>query len=217
MNIKLFEAITDNQKILNSFEQMEFKKGEIIFREKEKNEYLFYLLKGKVSLYANSTQGKRKLFFTIDEDNIINDFDFNYSNTPYEAIAFEACVILKIKQDEFLEQCTFNNQLLFNALKLQAHRTRRLYRQLKNTVSINIEKKIAAKLWKLAKDYGIVYDDGYVLIDFKLSNTYIADIIGCSRESVSRAMQELVKLDLVKLSDREYIVKQNELLKYYRD
>ena len=32
---------------------------------------------------------------------------------------------------------------------------RRLYRQIKNTVPTKMDKRVAAKLWKLSKDYGL--------------------------------------------------------------
>lgn len=217
MDIKLFKQVNDIKRISDVFEIKEVKKGEIIFFERQEDNNFYYLISGKISLYADSTQGKRKLFFTIDQDDIINDVDFRYDSIPYEAIAFEKSKIMIIDQNVFKQLCQNDNQLLMNAMELQAHRTRRLYRQLKNTVSINIEKKIAAKLWKFAKDYGLTVDEEYTIIKFKLSNTYLSDIIGCSRETVSRAMQELIKLNLVKIIERDYYVKQEELLKYYRD
>ncbi|MDF9866493.1 CRP/FNR family cyclic AMP-dependent transcriptional regulator [Bacilli bacterium PM5-3] len=213
--MKLFKNIDDIQYYLDKFKIVNYKRNDIILHEKEFCDDFFYLIEGKVTLQSNTFQGKKKIFFTIDKDDIINDFDLNFSKFPYEAIAFESCQILQIKQcdlDKLFDECP---QLQRNCLALQSHRSRRLYRQLKNTLSINIEKKLAAKLWKFAKDYG-QKSDCYTYIDFKINNTYLSDVIGCSRESVSRAIQVLIKMNLLKIENGYYYVKKEELLEYYR-
>ncbi|MEG0284131.1 MAG: Crp/Fnr family transcriptional regulator [Erysipelotrichales bacterium] len=214
--MKLLENIQNKEEILTQFNKIEVKKKQTIFYEKEECFDFYYLIKGKVTLQSTSPQGKKKIFFTMDDDNIVNDVDLKYNRFPYEAIAFEDCTLLKINQLKLEKLCNDNIQLYKNLLSLQSHRSRRLYRQLKNSVSINVEKKLAAKLWKLAKDYGFREED-YILIDFKVNNTYLAEVIGCSRESVSRAIQTLIKIDLVKIEKNKYYVKQEELVDYYRE
>ena len=48
-------------------------------------------------------------------------------------------------------------KVVINSLSMKV---RRLYRQIKNATPIKIEKRVAAKLWKLARDYGIEVEDG---------------------------------------------------------
>ncbi|MGL4338016.1 MAG: helix-turn-helix domain-containing protein, partial [Turicibacter sp.] len=94
---------------------------------------------------------------------------------------------------------------------------RRTYRQLKNVpTNLAIEKKLAAKLWKLGKDYGLETSEG-VLIDLPLSVMYISQLLGSQRETVSRAIKKLVELDLVKYENKKMvIVNQNALAKYFK-
>ena len=73
-------------------------------------------------------------------------------------------------------------------------KVRRLYRQLKNSTPIKVEKRVAAKLWKLSKDYGIEVEDGTV-IDMNISITYLADMFGAPRETISRALKILQDKD----------------------
>ena len=73
-------------------------------------------------------------------------------------------------------------------LNEMSKKVRRLYRQMKNVTPIKLEKRVAAKLWKLSKDYGKEVPEG-TLIDLDISITYLADMFGSPRESVSRAIQ----------------------------
>ena len=84
-------------------------------------------------------------------------------------------------------------------------KVRRLYRQLKNSTPIKVEKKVAAKLWKLSKDYGIESEDG-TLINLKISITYLADMFGAPRETISRALKILQEKDLIIFEKKKIVV-----------
>lgn len=84
---------------------------------------------------------------------------------------------------------------------------RRLYRQLKNTPSsIHVEKKVAAKLYKLCKDYGIQKQD-CIEISIPLSITFLADLLGSQRETVSRAVKRLQEMNLISYKNKKFYVK----------
>ena len=91
---------------------------------------------------------------------------------------------------------------------------RRLYRQLKNTVPIKMDKKLAAKLWKLSKDYGVKVNRG-VLINLDITVTYLADMLGSSRETISRCISDFQKSNLIEFKDKKIIVKNRESLSRY--
>ena len=78
-----------------------------------------------------------------------------------------------------------------------------------------MDKRVAAKLWKLSKDYGVETEEG-ILIDVKISITYLADMLGSSRETISRAVKELEKMDMVRIQHRKFIVNREKLNQYFK-
>ena len=101
-------------------------------------------------------------------------------------------------------------------MESMASKIRRLYHQMKNTSSsVRLEQQIAAKLWKLARDYGIPTKEG-IKIPFDLSITFFADMVGSKRETVSRNMKRLVDQGLIRIEGKTfYIMDQQELLKFF--
>lgn len=128
--------------------------------------------------------------------------------------AFEDSIIICFEKEDLLQvmekNFEFNKKIIYSMGK----KIRRLYRQIKNTVPLKIDKKIAAKLWKLSKDYGINMEDG-VLIDLNISITYLADMIGSTRETVSRCINGLQKQGLIEMKDKKIIVKDRDKLSSY--
>ena len=104
-----------------------------------------------------------------------------------------------------------------NCMAFMENRIRRLYRQLKNSVTINIEKRLAAKLVRLGLDYGSREEDSVMTrIDLNLTVTYIAKMLGCQRESVSRAMKSLTKRGIVELDGRKIYVDIEKARKFFK-
>lgn len=91
-------------------------------------------------------------------------------------------------------------------MNMLSKRVRRLYRQLKNATSTTrIEKKLAAKIWKFGKDYGIPHEKG-ILINFPITVTALAELLGSYHETVSRALKILIEKELVIYQSKYLII-----------
>ena len=77
-----------------------------------------------------------------------------------------------------------------------------------------MDKKLAAKLWKLSRDYGVKTEEG-TLIDLNMSITYLADMLGSTRETVSRCMNGFKKKGMIIFQNRKIIVVDPKVLSLY--
>ena len=106
------------------------------------------------------------------------------------------------------------SRVIINSLALKV---RRLYRQAKNSIPIKVEKRVAAKLWKLSKDYGIEIEEG-TLIDLNITVTYLADMFGAPRETISRSLKILKNEGLIINKNKKIIVPDREkLVKFFKE
>ena len=213
-NIEIFNNISTEtiMGILGEAEIKEYKSGEILFQDKEEVTIIYIVLKGIVSLYKINECGQKKVIFMLGKGKVINEVIIKDLPASINCEIFEDSVILGIKKESILKIMKDDFDLCKNIIISLSSKTRRLYRQLKNTPSsIKIEKRLAAKLYKLAKDYGVKCNDG-ILIDMEISITYMADLLGSQRETVSRAMKVLQKNGLVYYDRKKIIVSNFEKL-----
>ena len=75
---------------------------------------------------------------------------------------------------------------------------------------------MAAKLYRLANEYGKEID-GWHFIDIKITITYLADMLGCPRESLSRAMRVLETNGLVRIENKKIYVRKVEIARYFKE
>lgn len=192
-------------------------KNETLFHEKDFVSKVYFIKSGKVSIYKINANGERKVIFILKKGDMINELSLdNSKNTSFACDAFEDTKLLYCESEELISIMKEDFDLTKNILQHTQNINRRLYRQLKNTVSIKIDKKLAAKLYRIGKEFGIKKGE-WTLINTNITITYIADMLGCKRESLSRAIKTLQDKNLVKIEDRQIYIKDKELAKYFKE
>jgi len=216
-NLPLFEEI--DEKTLELIKEKTYiknlKKGESLFSEREKVDNIYIVFEGKVTMYRLSEKGQKRVIFILNKGEIINEVIFDNITASINCEGFEDSEIMSLPKVDLLNIMQQDFKLTEIILCSMSKKIRRLYRQIKNTVPTKMDKRVAAKLWKLSKDYGVETKEG-VLIDVKISITYLADMLGSSRETISRAIKELENLDMVKIKQRKFIVNREKLSKYFK-
>lgn len=199
--------------IQNSFIK-KLKKGDILFFEKDEINNIYLVLEGKVTLFKLSETGQKRVIFLLDKGSIINEIILDDLPSTVNCEAFEDSEVVGINKKALLNIMSENFELTKKILYSISKKTRRLYRQLKNVIPIRMDKKLAAKLWKLSRDYGVDTKEG-VLIDLDLSITYLSDMLGTTRETVSRAISSFIRLGLIEYKENKIVVKEIEKLSIY--
>lgn len=217
-SIEVFQNIKEEsyEELKNILTTRKLSKKEILFYEREITNKVYFIKEGKMSLFKINESGERKVIFILRSGQMINNIliDESKSNTV-SCEVFEKATLLECDSKDLLKIMEKDFSLTKNILLHVDNINRRLYRQLKNSISIRIDKKLAAKLYRISREFGV--DKGeWTLINANLTITYIADMLGCKRESLSRAMKILQDKDLVKIENKKVYVRKNELSAYFK-
>ena len=77
-----------------------------------------------------------------------------------------------------------------------------------------MDRKIAAKLWKLGRDFGISRGDE-TEIDIDMSVTLLADMMGTSRENTSRLLKIMMEQGLIRREKKRIIIRDMSSLSHF--
>ncbi|MEG1287471.1 MAG: Crp/Fnr family transcriptional regulator [Clostridium sp.] len=218
-NLNIFNNITDKSKSeLESFGEKKYlKKGMHLFRDKDKVNNIYIVERGKVALYKLNESAHKKIIFILGKEAIINAVILDNLPASINCEVFEDAEILSFERVKFIDVMKNDFGLTTVVMDSLAIKVRRMYRQMKNTTPIKVEKRVAAKLWKLSKDYGVETKDG-ILIDLQISVTYLADMFGTPRETISRALKILQNEGLIVWKSKQIIViNKDELSKFFKE
>ncbi|MGL4254619.1 MAG: Crp/Fnr family transcriptional regulator [Fusobacteriaceae bacterium] len=216
-NFEIFKNISDEN--LRCLEEnascISLQKGETLFWEHSKVENIYFLLQGNVTIYKENFNGKRKVIYMIGGGSFINEVIIDGKESSVSCDAFDRCQLLLFPQEKFLKILEKNPEIALAFINSMGNKIRRLYRQVKNSSVLSMEKKIAAKLWKLSKDYGEEIGK-WTKINLKISNTLLAEMLGTNRETVSRGILKLSDKGYVEKKDGYFLVKSHKLRDFYR-
>ena len=195
----------------------QLKKGEHLFRDKEVINSIYIVKSGKVALYKQSESSQKKVIFILGKDTIVNEVIIDDLPSSINCEAFEKAEVLCFDRVMFLDVMKEDFELSKIIINSLAMKVRRLYRQGKNSIPIKVEKRVAAKLWKLSRDYGIEIEEG-TLIDLNITITYLADMFGAPRETISRALKILNNEGLIINKNKKIIVPDRDrLVKFFKE
>lgn len=218
-NIEIFNNIskTSLKELSIVGEVKKYTAGSHIFRDKEDVTTLYIVVSGSVSLYKLNESGHKRVIFILGVGKIINDVIIQDLPASINCEVFEEAEILSYDKYAFLNIMENDFNLSKNIICSLAMKVRRLYRQLKNANGvIRMEKKLAAKLWKLCKDYGVPCDSG-VIINMNMSITYLADLLGAKRETISRALKILSNENLIKYENKKIkVISPEKLSEFFK-
>lgn len=195
----------------------ELSKGCVIMRAKENIEYICIQLSGKSIIYNMTHHGNRKIIFILGKGALLNEDVLNDHVASLYCETIEKSQIFMIPVGSFLRLMEEDFCLVKAVMEAQSRKIWRLGHQLKNTMgSIYLERKLAAKLWKLARDFGIQTQEG-IEIDINLPITFLADMLGAPRETTSRVCRTLTEYGLMKINKKRIVITNSEKMsEFYR-
>ncbi len=195
----------------------EVSKGSILFRAKEQVDSVYFQLTGKSMLYNLTHTGQRKIVFIFGAGILLNDHVINVHESSLYCETIEKSRIFRIPTRVFTDWMEQDFALVKEAMVMQEWKMWRLGHQLKNTTgSIYMERKLAAKLWKLARDFGRETPAG-LEIDINMSVTFLADMLGAPRETTSRLCRTLVEYGLIRMEKKRiFIADPQKMSQFYK-
>ncbi len=188
----------------------QFQKGHVIMRGRESIHHVYIQLSGKSMIYNLTHTGSRKIIFILGEGVLLNEHLVYDHPTSLFCETLEKSRVFSVPLKFFLECMAHDFSLTKAVLETEERRIWRMGHQLKNTMgSIYMERKLAAKLWKLSRDFGIQTAEG-IEIDINLPVTLLADMLGASRETTSRLCGILVDMGLLTINKRRITISDPE-------
>lgn len=187
----------------------------LLFQEGDVMDSIYLVQSGQYALFKLASSGDQRVIFTLGPGEILNYPEPRLRPISIGCRVIRGGTLYKLDQNTLFHAMKKDPVLALNTIDLYNLRMRRLYRQLKNSSGfMRLDKRIAAKLWKLSKDYPAPHPDG-VAIDLKITMTFLAELIGASRESVSRSIKPLLQSELVIYDKACFVVPDRKRLENY--
>jgi CRP/FNR family transcriptional regulator len=175
-------------------------------------EGFYFVKKGKVRLYTLSEEGKQFTLDILKEGNVFGEMNGISLGTRSVYIeTMEECDICLMNRQRFEQFLIEHPEFMMNLMNVLSERIKGISELTQKLALGNLHEKIMHNLTRLADQMGCVEEDDYFWINLVLTHQEVAWMAGATRESVSVALQDLVRVGRIRTGFKSVALHRNEL------
>jgi CRP-like cAMP-binding protein len=161
---------------------------------------------GKAHLLRHAGNGRRFSLGVLGEGALAGDLGKGRRDGNGDSLlAVEDVVAYVFPKDAFAEVLRQHPEVAIGVTRVLAEQSREREAQLADLALRDVHRRAASVLGRLAEGHGTVGSEG-VTIRVRITHQDLADMLGCSRESVTVALGELRRDGLVGVRDRHFVI-----------
>ncbi len=189
------------------------KKDTVVFHEHDPASAFYLVRSGKVKVYKLSRDGREQILTILGEGQIFGDVPV-FDGGPYPATAatMEDSEIYLIRRDDFHELMRRHPEISIKVIQVLGQRLRQSMELVRDLSFKQVPHRLAGLLLRLARDEGHTSGED-ILVDLSMSRQEIAEVVGTSRETVTRELKKMEKAGLIGIDRRLITIRDQERLK----
>lgn len=217
--IPLFSELNQEelQKVRAITTQRTYKKKEYVFMEGEKREAVFFIHSGTVKTFKVDKEGNEQIINLLRKGEMFPHIGF-FDASPYPATAevIQETELFVIRIDDFEELMLEHPQIAVKVMKMMSQKISELAQRIQTFISQDVRHRVIFSLLRLALESGKQTEQG-VLIDMPITNQDFANMVGSSRETINRILNQLKKENLIEFGRDGILIRNMDQLNQLLD
>lgn len=203
--IPLFSRLDD--KALGNLEKAAIRraypKNTILISKGDKSDQLFVVLKGKLKVSITDASGKEIIMSLLGAGDYFGEMAMiDGESRSATIVTTQASEVLTISRDDFHRTLMSSPELMFELLKVLARKVRIATDKLESLAFEDVYGRLVKLLIQLAKPHEDVW-----IVEDSLTHQEIANMIGSSREMVTRILKALTSGGYISIDRKRITIK----------
>ena len=203
-HIRLFDGISPSE--MEEMEKItrmeEVKKRQPLYLTGDPSSNVYLLKKGRVKIANTAPSGKEVTFDILEPGEVFGELDV-LEDAPRSTSAetLDDALICVIPRKDFDQYLAMHPNVTVKLTKLMGLRLKKIQSRVEDLVFRDVPARLAHLLVELSKTDGVAEKQG-VRLKVKLTHQEMANLIGCSRETVSTIMGQFRDQGLIQMDGR---------------
>jgi CRP-like cAMP-binding protein len=212
-SFKLFAGLDDREleAVATVAKSRRYARDEVVFHADESGDVFFLIQSGRVKVTMISPEGKEIILSILGPGEFFGEMAL-LDDEPRSAsiVAMENLELLTIWRSDFLQLLSENFSITRKVLATLSRRLRNASNRIESLATMDVYGRLARYFLDLAREQGKVLDSGYVAVT-RPTHQSIANMIGTSRETVSRLIHDLMEQNLLLTEGRTIYLRKSAL------
>lgn len=207
--VAIFKDLTDEElrTIDGLLVDRSYKKGSLILKQGDSADAMFLVKEGSLRITKLTMDGKEKITGLLKESDFFGEICILIGKERcINARAITDCRLAVLSRNDTMNILEKMPKVALNFINTLCSKLVEAEHNMDGLLFKSIEDRIIDQLYELSKGHGVYLKDG-VLVNLKLTHQFLADMIGISRESVTRGIKELKREGVIKyMKNRHYVL-----------
>jgi len=201
---ELFEGLTDAAlaDLDGRLRTSGFRKGELVYSPFDRGDALYLIEAGRGRLYRSAHDGRQLTLAMLDEGEAFGLVPMNGDDLhDAYAEAMSDCVLRVVPAADLERTAAEHPQVAMNLMRSLSQRLRSVEDRLESLAFRGVAARLAGQLLELMNRYGRVTPQG-IRIDERFTHMQLAEMIGTSRETLTKVLNELRESGMIDVRER---------------
>lgn len=199
-HFSLFRDLDDYEleKIVDISISREWKKNSHVFLQGDPLENVYFINDGKVKIYKSDANGREQIVAILKKGEMFPHVGFfRKGGYPGYSEVLEPASLVVVPISQFEKVLVENPHLSIKVFKVLGEKIVDLQERLEAQILNNTYEQIIKLLIRLGELHGEKQEDGTIVLKSDFTNKDLANMIGTTRETVSRTLTKLKKDELI--------------------
>ncbi len=202
--IEFFAGISEQAllELAGLMKEQVLKKNTVVINQGDSSRNLFVICSGRLKVFATNEEGDQTIFTFLGPDDFFGELSL-LDDAPRSAsvITLEDTIALSLNYQSFSEFINNHPEVCWSLFKSLTTRIRIMDETICTLTSRDIYGRLVETLYNEAEEQ----DDG-TFITQKLTHQDLAEMIGSSREMISRIFKDLRQGDYIKVEKKQVTI-----------
>ncbi|MGQ7277336.1 Crp/Fnr family transcriptional regulator [Brevibacillus thermoruber] len=198
--IKLFDKLSpeDMEEIDKGTRHAKIRKHTIIQTPEMVRDGLFFVKEGALRLYIVNSEGKQFTVGILGKGSTFGEIDsFSLGTHGVYIETIDDTLLCSMSGEQFEKFLSTRPHIMKRVMRILSDQLNEKNEMLEKLALGTVREKLLFLLLNLSAEFGVL-EDGYHRIDLPLTHQEIGNMIGATRESVTAAINELAKEELIR-------------------
>ncbi len=211
--LPLFETLDESvlEEIADLLIERRFPKDAIALEEGMAGDYMYFIQQGQVKVTKTSADGREKILEMLADGDFFGEMALLDRGSRSASIkTTRPCVLLALSRQDFLSLMRRNPEISLALIQEQTRRLREADEQIRSLLFERVERRTRRSLQRLARDPHPTRE-GYLRTS-AVTHQQLADLVGTSRETVTRVLKALREEGWLEQEGKRYVVRKGDVL-----
>ncbi len=191
-----------------------FTNGQVIFQKGDPGTSMMAVLEGRVRIGAYSEDGREVILNMVEPGQLFGEIALlDGKERSADATAMGRTELLILDRREFLPFLERNPKIAVQLFEVLCERVRRASEMVESIAFLDFGARLARLLVQMSEQYGRRTEEG-LLIDLRISQADLGNLIASSRESVNRQLSAWAQEGVIALDHGKITILDAETLEF---